>query len=605
MINNVDIRLRYLNADGTTWTNIINATSQIQTKRAEFETGTFSCTVHDSAYDPMFNSRIFAGVPIWLEAKPKTTWITVFLGKISSVKTSYNKDREPDITISAVDVGSVLFNRLQTKGVSLPQYMGSFFVGTNIAYNVNGSTSLANDTTHYTITDPDATLADQISLVRNAVKGYVWIDKSNVFRFVSTSDSLPTNTVWFSDTKPVTTAARRNWSTNPRAFYNTSVNWSFGNIVNSSGALYPATGLGTQQYNNPDGGFIVNLLGNGAGGAGSYTWPAYNVNTYSQVSPNWVTIPMTTPPKNGQLSRNFLISYSYTVEPLNPDGTKYTGSAALRVKVLNNWTSGGYTTYDIKTKTTFKNSYVVSYNYSTLAGPWPNIVNNAPAVPIVAVMGYAPGTVSPNNATLFKIGDLLIENPTPVDTLPAGAGNGYTANIGNYFDGETAFGKWDGTRFYSSSTYDTATYMPYTAIDAGLDTDRYVTLVTVTEVKDVSGALTETKFGPYYSSSVGEYGERLMDIRVASGVTDKSAYAQDVMKVGFERINGPRLLATAAVDTDSFEKLATLDILDGGGVLYSDVLESFFRVTSIEHHITPGKWLSNIGFNRRQESTMW
>lgn len=170
-----------------------------------------------------------------------------------------------------------------------------------------------------------------------------------------------------------------------------------------------------------------------------------------------------------------------------------------------------------------------------------------------------------------------------------------------YFDGDSRYAYWTAKPQDSVSVFDVGGWASYTHIDSGWASDDVVNAVSV---KVLSGTTT-TENGPYVNqTSIDNWGASGISATITTGPT-ATAWATGILNGNANPIVTPGALTFAVRDAGTFKKAATIDLYDNVIVEYKNMIVGNFRISSLEHKISPGKWTVTMTFNKRISSTLW
>lgn len=180
--------------------NVLGPTHDLTINREELNAGTLTATILDAALDPSQSELIRPGKRVRVTAldSETDTWEPIILARVQNAKVTYdflNRDeaKRARVVLTAVDAAADLTAQVRTEGVGTIDELPFVLEGCGIPWNVNGSGNQVSTAT-VAARNENASALDQVSLTRDSVLGYAWVDRQGVLQ------------AWDSDTIPTTVA---------------------------------------------------------------------------------------------------------------------------------------------------------------------------------------------------------------------------------------------------------------------------------------------------------------------------------------------------------------------------------------------------------------
>lgn len=142
----------------------------------------------------------------------------------------------------------------------------------------------------------------------------------------------------------------------------------------------------------------------------------------------------------------------------------------------------------------------------------------------------------------------------------------------------------------------------YKDIDVDFDLDRFVNSVNVTWLRyDIgTNSTTEVAYGPYINqASIDQYGPRSSEFTIQGATEDGAAiasYAQYILDRNSTPVIKANSLTMPVRDADTAAKAALLDVCSPVKVVYSNKVNSTYRISEINQTITPEAWSVTYSF---------
>ena len=191
-----------------TWRNIIGSAYDIDIQTDEMNVGAMTVSISDALLDPAINDDLKPGNAIWLKINDPldvdgTGTGSVFVGKIDNAKSTYGtvlgKQYITDITLTAYNNMNVLANQKANYAVANISQLPYILEGKGVPWNVNGSGDEVSSATTCGFND-NASVVDQIAIVRDSALGYAWCSRDNVVNAWDAASMDATVKANFSDT---------------------------------------------------------------------------------------------------------------------------------------------------------------------------------------------------------------------------------------------------------------------------------------------------------------------------------------------------------------------------------------------------------------------
>lgn len=168
-----------------TWTNILAPSHEIKVVREGLNLGTLTATIGDVSLHPATASTLRPGRPIRLTAlEPGVGFKPLFTGQIRNAQVAYDlsqprPERRARIHVTATDNVGLLANVPRPTGVTNMPDLRAVVEGCGVPWLINGDASQSPDITG-AIKQDKATALDQISITRDSVNGYAWVNAAGV-----------------------------------------------------------------------------------------------------------------------------------------------------------------------------------------------------------------------------------------------------------------------------------------------------------------------------------------------------------------------------------------------------------------------------------------
>ncbi|RYB90997.1 hypothetical protein EUA93_18860 [Nocardioides oleivorans] len=189
-------------APNVLWTNVLSSTyNAIQVRREEFDLGTLTATIRNSALDPSTTATLRPGRKVRLTAlngATSGTFEPIFTGTVQTADVSYDVPRRKPtdplhckIELTAVDAMQALSAIQRRYSVDAVNLLPWVLEGSGITdampvpWDCDEIAGHVATATYRAIND-NASAADQVALTRDSVSGYAWIDRLGVLRVRST-----------------------------------------------------------------------------------------------------------------------------------------------------------------------------------------------------------------------------------------------------------------------------------------------------------------------------------------------------------------------------------------------------------------------------------
>lgn len=181
------------------WVNILGSTHTIEATREALDVGTLAATVLDSSLDPATASTIRPGRKVRLSVLRSGVWQPLFAGGVNNPSTGYalrrDDTRRARIALTALDRVQRLAAATRPYAPQSLYYVPATVEDTGVPWVIDGSSDGrpgGANTTAINRAD-DASALDQITLTRDTVLGYLWVNRQGVLE--GYENGLPATTV--------------------------------------------------------------------------------------------------------------------------------------------------------------------------------------------------------------------------------------------------------------------------------------------------------------------------------------------------------------------------------------------------------------------------
>jgi hypothetical protein len=322
--------------------NILGSANAITVAREALNVGTLAATVVDPDLDPATAPTVIAvGRRCRLMALGSAgTWAPLFTGYVDQASTAYVMDKEtgttkPQITLTAHDATQELANIAQPYGVASLANLPGLFEGSGFAigvpWNVNGNRDPINTFTSVSH-NPDASVLDQVAIVRDVTRGKAWVGADGVLNVFP--PSTPAAVVTYQDTGAT--------SATVDSYSDIDVSFSTSSVINSvsvTSLKIVSTGE-TWSYNlgpyvdqnsiDKYGAYAASFTVHGMSDAAVATWAGQVLaaNAVPVRKVNSITVPVTD---------SFGVDHALAVDLCSPVGVVRTGivTGTLRVESIS------------------------------------------------------------------------------------------------------------------------------------------------------------------------------------------------------------------------------------------------------------------------------
>lgn len=448
-------------AEPRAWVDILGATNNIELDRNAFDIGILRAEILDPDLDPSVTDDLQPGKQVRLRTLIDGVWESKYEGVIRNAHVKYDKSKggtleDPGavrITITAADNMATLTNQKESRGVYDPGELTQLLEGRGVPWNMNGYKGGIGMPLYQISRNENASILDQIALVRDTRLGLAWVDRVNA---INVWLNAPTTPVATFDEARLNSVVATNLATDPRGLApptGAEIGWSSGRWFGGGGG----TGTYTRMTN-----FTGHPLGITTGHRKTWTVaPTQNGDT------GFDTCGVDVPTVAGEV---------WTLS-----GYVRTNASGKTAYARINWAGGG---------TANGTSVLLTPNV------WTRVTLTA-TVP-AGKTGFKPVIDIQATGTLWAPGNYLDGTGLMLTK---------TSTLINYFDGNTPGAVWNGTVNDSTSTYNPT--QGYTAIDIDYDTDRFLNHVTVDLIQDDGVESKVLTLGPYTNdASVRKWGAR-------------------------------------------------------------------------------------------------
>lgn len=168
----------YAYVDPYTYTNILGGTYEIKVTREGLSAGLLTAAIKDATIDPATSALIRPGNPVRLLAKDAAlaVWEPIYSGEVLNGTSKYDKGKAR-ITLNATDNAKRVANIKEPNGVATVPELLALVEGAGTPYLINGSTTQTWLVPTIVAQNANASLLDQVALVRDTVRGYAWIGR--------------------------------------------------------------------------------------------------------------------------------------------------------------------------------------------------------------------------------------------------------------------------------------------------------------------------------------------------------------------------------------------------------------------------------------------
>lgn len=163
--------------------DILGTTHDVTISREALNVGTLTANIIDSTLDPSQSDAIRPGRIVRLTAYDATRvdWIPVFTGIVAHASVEYeltvpDARKRAHVELTAVDNVQALANQNRADGVATIAGLPYVLEGCGVPWNVNGSGSQVASAV-VVARNESASALDQISVTRDSVLGYAWVDR--------------------------------------------------------------------------------------------------------------------------------------------------------------------------------------------------------------------------------------------------------------------------------------------------------------------------------------------------------------------------------------------------------------------------------------------
>jgi len=183
--------------DEVRWVDITGTSKEVDIARHGTDLGNANIRMHGVSLDPVKSASLHRGRAVKVEAINNGTYQTVFTGTVLSAVTDYLAG---EVSFSAIDASAVLHEQRWRNAYMTLSAASYMLARSTILWEINGRTDVTV-TTEPQIVYRDAktgTMKRMLTMIRDQVGGYWWIDRNGVLRVY---DVLPSGTpVVLSDT---------------------------------------------------------------------------------------------------------------------------------------------------------------------------------------------------------------------------------------------------------------------------------------------------------------------------------------------------------------------------------------------------------------------
>lgn len=172
------------------WVDVLGSAASIEVEREDLNVGVLSATLYDSTLDPASTDLIRPGKRCRLDVLTGGDWEHLFTGKLENPSSAYEV-RDPNrsdlrrvqIRLVASDPAADLANEPRRSGVATIPELPAVLLGTEVPWNLNGSSDAIDPASVVTVARNDqASALDQVAITRDSVLGFAWVDRSGVLQ---------------------------------------------------------------------------------------------------------------------------------------------------------------------------------------------------------------------------------------------------------------------------------------------------------------------------------------------------------------------------------------------------------------------------------------
>ena len=161
------------------WLNIIEPTHEITIERDSVDVGLMTAAVLKDEYDPAAGGIVQPGSAVRVSVVSNDVWTSIFQGTINNVQTTYPRNAETRIFMTASDAMSLLSNQNESRGVATIANLPALLADKGVAWSANGNANQVGTVPQVSSND-SASVFDQMVITRDSDKGYVWVNANNV-----------------------------------------------------------------------------------------------------------------------------------------------------------------------------------------------------------------------------------------------------------------------------------------------------------------------------------------------------------------------------------------------------------------------------------------